>query len=131
MFPGLRMADQQLSTAFLTPDLTFSKRQLVHSLSHYSYGSQVAAHFLCNDLSPPMLYRFSWVKFSSLRYQVNKSVLLCPLRGSVSAQFGVLSDIFLYDSKILFVCQMYRTLGFHKHYQSYKVRLSRHLLASN
>lgn len=72
----------------------------------------------------PFVKRLNWLRINSTTYKVNESVLLCPLRGSRQAQFGLLVDIISYQNRFLFVCHMMTTKLFNHHYQSYKVSLN-------
>lgn len=47
--------------------------------------------------------------------------MLCPLHGSTQKAFGLISSIFCYQEKIIFACEMYRTLQVDSHFQAFRI----------
>lgn len=62
-----------------------------------------------------------WIKIGSNCYKVNRSLVLCPLNGVVAAAFGLISTIVIYENKVLFVCQLYKTMKFDYHFQAFEL----------
>ena len=62
-----------------------------------------------------------WLRIGSIEYKKDISVIVCPLTGSVAAQFGIIVEIILYRGKFVFVCKLFRTRQFYPHLQSYRL----------
>ena len=62
-----------------------------------------------------------WIEIGSNCYKVKRSLVLCPLNGVVAAAFGLIRTIVIYENKVLFVCQLYRTVKFDYHFQAFEL----------
>jgi hypothetical protein len=62
-----------------------------------------------------------WIKIGSNCYKVNRSLVLCPLNGNVAAAFGLIRTIVINETKVLFVCQLYKTVKFDYHFQEFEL----------
>ena len=80
---------------------------------------------------PQIVQRLTWYSLNSLKFnKVNESVILCPLRGIVTAGFGLIVDIFSHEGKAIFVCKMMRTIKFNSHFQTFVVTVREEKLCS-
>ena len=71
-----------------------------------------------------MLTKVPWVSIGSTCFKVNKSFVLCPFNGNVSAVFAKIVSILAHESRIVFVCDVYTAECFDEHLQAF--RLVRH-----
>jgi len=81
------------------------------------------AEFFDLDTEQQIVERSKWYRLNSLTFKVNESVILCPLRGVVTAGFGLLVDIFSFKGRVVFVCKILRALRFDSHFQTFIVKV--------
>lgn len=76
------------------------------------------------------LREYKWITIGSNKFKMNGSLIVCPLsnnisnvrqrRGAFRGAFGLITHIFYNDSEFLFVCEVYRTVRFDHHFQSFE-----------
>ena len=58
---------------------------------------------------------------------MNESLIVCPLSNNISnvrqqrGAFGLITNIFSNDGEFVFVCEVYRTVRFDNHFQSFEL----------
>lgn len=105
---------------FLSSSIVISPFK-VRLLGIYSFAGQVASllHLSALDIS---VREYKWVNIGSNKFTVNETLIVCPLsfneKSVQRSAFGLIANILAHNDKFVFVCQMYRTLRFDKHFQS-------------
>lgn len=62
------------------------------------------------------------MKLGTSLLKVNESVVLCPIGGAASTQFGLVINILEQsEGKFALVCKLYRTKRFDTHYQAFRL----------
>jgi hypothetical protein len=64
-----------------------------------------------------------WVRYGSSTFYVNRSFVVCPIRGSssITAAFGKITAVYTVKSQTIFLCRLYRCLTFDQHIQAFHV----------
>ena len=83
---------------------------------------QLADMLSIPNLNIDIVNRFKWIKIASNLLKVGESVVLCPLKGSVEKDFGLIVGIIQYEDKHILLCEMYQTIIFNNHFQAFHVR---------
>ena len=94
------------SGELLKLEVKASKSEKV-SLKNYAYGGQVAEYFGLDNLRRLMVARFKWLKINSTTIRIHQSVVQVPLNGSVKEQFGLVVNIFQYESRYVLYAKCY------------------------
>ena len=105
---------------FLLPDVAFPQSTNT-KLFRLKCAGEIADYFSIESPCSVEVKSYKWLSIGTLKYQKNKSVILCPLTGCISGQFGVIVEILSYNEKFLFVCKLFRTRRFYSHLQAYRL----------
>lgn len=114
---------------FLTVNIETSPSQ-IKLIGNLECAGRIAECLNIHDFSFAV-DTYKSVTIGTTVFKCNKSVVLCHLvdlcsvkypAGSKLAAFGLIHTIIKYNEKVLFLCEMYRTLMFDMHFQAYKVR---------
>lgn len=123
--PSMRHQQWQCNQFISTGDMFLPSPILVSPfkvkcLSNNYFAGQVACFFNFDKLDMSLCV-YKWISIGSNKFKVNESVLACPLSGNQRSAFGLIVNIFSHDGEFVFVCEIYRSVRFDKHFQSFIV----------
>lgn len=67
------------------------------------------------------VFSIPWISFNGSKICVDKSVVLCPLQGSINYEFGKVINILSNRERLLLVCRLFFTKKFSITYQAFEV----------
>ena len=106
---------------FLVPIISHPRGRKVPLLQLKCSGEIANYYELESPAGDVFVESLKWLRIGSIEYKKDISVIVCPLTGSVAAQFGIIVEIILYRGKFVFVCKLFRTRQFYPHLQSYRL----------
>lgn len=99
---------------------SYKKKSHLRKISSFTFGGQICETLKTSTMES-VIHCLPSISINGSKILVEKSIVLCPLQGSARFQFGKVTNILVSQEKILFVCQLFRTLRFNNFYQAYEV----------